>query len=239
MVALDCIKIPKDISNLKKAVFLTAEIFFVNRVPFFIYLYRKMDFTGVSHLKGWTAEIIFDAFKDIFRFYLQQGFRVQTVHADGEFGALKYLIQNMPEGPRVNLTSANEHVTEIERRICVVKERSCAFRHSHPFNRIPKLMTTHAILNIAKMLNYFLTKQGISSELSPRSILIVESLDYKKHLILQPGKYCQVHENEEPRNSDKARTQGAICIGLCGNLQGGFKFISLQTGQNITRYNRD
>ena len=130
---------------------------------------------------------IFDAFKAIFRFHLQQGFHIQTVHADGEFGALKDLIQNIPVGPRVNLTSANEHVPEIERRICVVKEISCAFRHSLPFNRIPKLMTIHAILNISKMLNYFPTKQGISSDLSPRSILTGESLDYKRNLSLHPG----------------------------------------------------
>ena len=40
-------------------------------------------------------------------------------------------------------------------------------------------------------------------------------------------------------NSDKARTQGAVCLGTCGNLQGGFKFMSLQTGQKIKRYNWD
>ena len=90
-------------------------------MPFFISMSRKIDFTGVSHLKGRTAAIIFDVFKAIFRFYLQQGFRIQTVHADGEFGAFKYLIQNMPAGPRVNLPSANENVPEIERRIPVVK----------------------------------------------------------------------------------------------------------------------
>ena len=49
--------------------------------------------------------------------------------------------------------------------------------------------------------------------------------------------YCQVHENEGPRNSDKTRTQGAICLGPCGNLHGGFKFMSLKTGQKITKYN--
>ena len=76
MLALDCIKIPKEIANLKKTVFLTAEIFFVNRIPFFIYLIRKIDFTGVSHLKVRTSAIIFDAFKDVFRFYLQQGFHI-------------------------------------------------------------------------------------------------------------------------------------------------------------------
>ena len=91
------------------------------------------------------------------------------------------------------------------------------------------MMKIHAIMNIAKMLNYFPTKQGIYLELSPCSILTGESLDYKKHLTLQMGQYCQVHENERPSNGDKARTQGAICLGPCGNLQGGFKFMSLQT----------
>ena len=70
VVALDCIKIPKDIANLKKTVFLTTAVFFVNKIPLFISLSIKIDFTLASHLKGRTAEIIFDAFKAIFRFYL-------------------------------------------------------------------------------------------------------------------------------------------------------------------------
>ena len=61
---------------------------------------------------------------------------------------------------------------------------------------------------------------GISSEISPHSILTGESLDYKKKLTLQPVQYCQVHENKGPSNSDKNRTQGFICLGPCGNLQG-------------------
>ena len=68
----------------------------------------------MSHLKGRTSAIIFDAFKDVFILYLQRGFRIQTIHADDEFGALKYLIQNTPAGIIVNLTRANEDVLEIE-----------------------------------------------------------------------------------------------------------------------------
>ena len=88
------------------------------------------------------VDCIFNDFKAVFISYLQQGFRIQTVHAYGEFRALKDLIQNMPAGPRVNLTSANKHVIEIERHICVVKERSLAFLPSLPFNWIPKLIET-------------------------------------------------------------------------------------------------
>ena len=121
VVASYCIKIPKGIANLKKTVFFITEILFVNRIPLFISLSIKMDSTGVIHLKRRTAALILDAFKANFRIYLQQGLRIQTVNADGEFGALKYLIQNIAAGPRVNLTSANEHVPGIERHICVVK----------------------------------------------------------------------------------------------------------------------
>ena len=71
--------------------------------------------------------------------------------------------------------------------------------------------------------------------LSPRYILTGESLDYKKKLTLQPVQYCQVHENKGPSNSDKSKTQGDICLGRYGNLQGGFKFMRLQTGKKITR----
>ena len=96
----------------------------------------------------------------------------------------------MLAGPRVNLTSANKHVPETERRNRVSKKRIRAFCHIFLLNRIPKLMTIHAILNIAKMLNYFPTKQGISLELIPNSIHTGESLDYKKQLILHPVQYC-------------------------------------------------
>ena len=80
-------------------------------------------------------------------------------------------------GVRLNMTSADKHVPEIERRIRLVKERSKAMRDSVPFNRIPKLLTIHSILNIEKMLNYFPTKGGISMDMSPQAILNGENLN--------------------------------------------------------------
>ena len=77
-------------------------------------------------------------------------------------------MHGMLGGGRLNMTSADKHVPKIERRIRLVKERSRAMRDSVPFNRIPKLMIIHAILNISKMLNYFLTKGVIAKEMSPR-----------------------------------------------------------------------
>jgi hypothetical protein len=54
------------------------------------------------------------SFKEIYKYYLHQGFCITTVHADWEFAPLKILIESLPGGPLVNLASPNEHVPEIE-----------------------------------------------------------------------------------------------------------------------------
>jgi hypothetical protein len=103
-------------------VFLTTGIFFVNKIPLFLMLSRKICFTAVNQLDDRTVPNIFKAFKEMYHYYLQRGLHITTVHADCEFSPLKSLIESIPGGPIVNLESANEHVPEIERRIRVVKE---------------------------------------------------------------------------------------------------------------------
>jgi hypothetical protein len=100
-------------------------------------------------------------------------------------------------------------------------------------------MTIHIVLNIVKLLNFFPTKGGVYDTLSPNKIMSGEMLDYKKHLSLQLGQYCQVHEEDNPRNSQIARTKGAISLGPSGNIQGRFKFRALNSGKKIVRHSWD
>jgi hypothetical protein len=138
--------------KLHKEVFMTTDILFVNKNPFFLTLSRKITFTAVNNLTDRTVSQIFKAFKEIYQYYFQRGFHITVVHADGEFAPLKPLIESIPGGPVFNLASANEHVPEIERRIRVVKERCRATRHSLPFEWIPKIMTIRIVLNVVKLL---------------------------------------------------------------------------------------
>ncbi|MFN9908154.1 MAG: hypothetical protein ACK56F_18820, partial [bacterium] len=57
-----------------------------------------------------------------------------------------------------------------------------------------------------------------------------------KHYKLPFGSYCQVHEETNPRNNIASRTLGAISLIASGNLQGAQLFLSLKTGEVITRY---
>jgi hypothetical protein len=86
---------------------------------------------------------------------------------------------------------------------------------------------------------FFPNERGVSYTLSPKTIMSGETLDYKKHLSLQLGQYCQVHEEDNPRNSQIARTKGVISLGPSGNIQGGFKFMALNSGKKIVRHSWD
>jgi hypothetical protein len=86
------------------------------------------------------------------------------------------------------------------------------------------------------MLNHYPTKGGISDTLSPRTLVLGLPLDHHRDFRLTYGDYCQVHEHDTPRNSQAARIQGAICLGPANNTQGGFYFMSLRSGEKITRY---
>jgi hypothetical protein len=154
-VARYYVKVPRELLKLHKEVFLTTDIFFVNKIPFFLTLSCKICFTAVNHLADRTVPQIFKAFKEMYQYYLQCGLHITTLHADGEFAPLKTLIESMTGGPMANLVSANERIPEIERRIRVVKERCWSTRHSLPFHTIPKLMMIHIVPNVVKLLIFF------------------------------------------------------------------------------------
>ena len=60
--------------------------------------------------------------------------------------------------------------------------------------------------------------------------------DYLLHCRVEFGQYCQVHEDKDRKNSvELERTTGAIALKSSGNIQGGYRFMSLKTGRVLTR----
>jgi hypothetical protein len=73
----------------------------------------------------------------------------------------------------------------------------------------------------------FPAADGISTTISPHTIVAGLKLDYAKHCHLEFGMYVQVHEEHD--NSMATRTTGAIDLCPTGNTQGGYYFLSLTT----------
>ncbi len=233
MVRQDVIEIPKEIWELHKDVALTIDIFFVNKIPFFITHSLVICFLSVMHLSNRKALTIFDALKSMCSYYLQRGFQIVFIKGDEEFAPLEVWMAAVYGAPKLNLASANEHVPEIERTIQVFKERVRAIIYSIPFNSLPAWMLVHAVLFVTKQLNLFPVKGGLSSNLSPKQIMLGEVVHYK-FCAMGFGRYCQIHEEDQPRNGMVQQMQGAILLGLSGNAQGGHKLFTLTTGKVVT-----
>ena len=97
-------------------------------------------------------------------------------------------------GIQLNLTAANEHVPRIKRQIWVIKEHVRAIRHTLPFKVIPLLMLIEMIYHATMWLNAFPPKGGISTSVSPQTIMTCMHFDYKKHCQLPFSTYVQAHE---------------------------------------------
>jgi hypothetical protein len=125
---------------------------------------------------------------------------------------LKPMIESMPNGPLVNLASANEHVPEIERRIRVVKERCRSCRHGLPFKQIPKLLTIHIVMNSVRM--------NLQSEIATGDLELLEPIEIQ----LTDSEKTQ-HSNEwrtcRERNTSLVKYRGQTCsliLGQCSQL---------------------
>jgi hypothetical protein len=95
-VARDFVKVPMELLKLHKEVYITANLFFVNKIPFFLTLSHKICFTAINHLADRTVPPIFIVFKEIYQYYLRHGFHITMVHSDGEFAPLKVLLESLP-----------------------------------------------------------------------------------------------------------------------------------------------
>ncbi len=107
-IKADIVSIPKEICELHKEATLTIDIFYMNKIPFFVTLSRVLYFTMVTHLPDRSLGQIFKALKGIFYYYLQRGFRVTFVMGDGEYASLKQFTNLLMETLWLNLTIAHQ-----------------------------------------------------------------------------------------------------------------------------------
>ena len=82
-------------------------------------------------------------------------------------------------------------------------------------------------------LNVFPVTGRVSQDISPRTIVTGQQVDYKHHCRFQFGEYTQTHE--EHNNSMNPRTVEALALRPVGNGQGSFYFLSIATGRVLNR----
>ena len=162
---------------------------------------------------------------------MARGFTVAHIRGDGEFECIEPSIRPI----QLYVAAKDEHIPEVERSIRTIKDAVRTTIYGLPYKFYPKIMLKHLIKHVCHLLNLFPSQNGVSSTLSPHSILTGQPTPSISDFPLQFGEYVQVHNNPNISNTNAPRTTGAIA--LCqANTNGGWYFLSLTTGARLTRY---
>jgi len=134
----------------------------------------------------------------------------------------------------INLTPHDVHVSEVEHSICTIKEQIWADIHSMPFRQLPKLMILELICRAVILLNQFPALNGVLKTLSPKTIMTGRpNLNYNS-LKVNFGSYVLIFKDNDPTNTTKSRSTGAIVLKPTGNTKGNYHFMSLTTGCHLS-----
>ena len=153
-------EVPREILQAQKNVCLTGDIFFVQGYPFLTTMSRNIKFNTIHEMNDLSAENIIAILDLVLSVYTKRGFQVKDLLMDGQFNVIKNDLAE--RNVELNITSANEHVPDIERFIRVVKERSRAQYMALPYTKLPYLLVKAIVLHAGKWLNMFCPKEGIS-----------------------------------------------------------------------------
>ena len=206
---------------------LCVDLMYVNKVPLLVTLSRNIKFGTMEAVADRKEATLLKCIKGVIALYRKAGFRVTIALMDGEFVPLRGGLAEL--GLRLNETSRDEHVGDIERYIRTVKERMRAIYNTLPFQKIPAWLVIEMAKTAVFWLNAFPAAGGASQNLSPRTIITGQQVDYKRHCRFQFGEYAQTHEGHN--NSMNPRTVGAIALRPVGNGQGSFYFLSVTIGR--------
>ena len=205
---------------------------YVNGIRFFITVSRHIQFGTVAMITNAKADTLQECITEIRSLYAKREFTVVTISMDVQFEPIAASVTGLGITP--NFVSQDEHVPEIERYIRTVKERVRGIQCTLPYKKLPGRMTIELVASQVFWWNCVPKITGVSTVMSPRTIVTGLKIDYVKHMKLQFGEYLQTHE-ETDNNTGHPRTIGALALRPTGNVQGGYWFYSLRTGRVINR----
>ena len=185
---------------------------------------RKISATGRVTYYRPTDEIV-KALNDAIALHNNRGFTVELVYGDNEFERIKGKVN-----ATVETCAANEHNPFAEREIRFVKDRQRCYWDKLPYKQVPKIMVDENITDVFYWINQHLREESIAKDISPGAVIEGRGPHNASNLEVTFGAYCLVYR--ESKNNRTPRSIRAIAL-RPSNSQGGYYFMSLNTGKRI------
>ena len=210
---------------------LFADFFFVNQQPFLLTTSSKLHFLTVQTNETRTKSAIINGLQKVIDTYRKRGFQINDLHGDNEFD-----MEDLKNALRPILThiyGVEEHVAPIERAVRTVKERCRAMCHSLPYQKYTKLMVNSLVEYVIYWLNALPATNGVSSTLSPATIVLGRNKPDLSIKHIPFGAYAITYAGTE--NNMTGRGIPAIALKPSNNCGGNY-FMSLLSGKRIHAY---
>jgi hypothetical protein len=192
-------------------VFVQAQAFIIHIIS------RKIQHLIVTLVEDRSTVTMLKHLDYAVKLYASRGFEVTDIHADGELEC----IWNNLLPINLNTVESYSHVGEIERSIQTIKERNRSTVHGLPYKRIPCIMVKSIVKHSVTCLNQLPADNGISTTMSPHTIMTGKRNPEYNDLKIELGTYVQVYETRTfSSNTLKSRTTGAITLTYTSNTQG-------------------
>ena len=137
---------------------------------------------------------------------------------------------------RFDPAAADDHVDVVERSIQTVKADCRVLTRGLPFKRVPRVMAVEMVLHAIKCRNMFPSGDGISSTISPLSIVTGAGKVEYNHRRLEFGNYVHIFNDYPVTNTMAPRTTGAIALNSVGKSKGDYYSLNLETGKKVSRH---
>ena len=224
-------ELPADLLKEFRRINLATDIFFVQGRTHQHTISRRIKFRTVERIKNQTKAELLRSLRKVITLYTNRGFTIQQIMADNQYECLRDdLLPIM-----LTVVGAGEHVGDIERSIRTIKEGARTTTQGLPFKRYPGVLVDAIIQKSVSDRNNFPEENGVSKQMSPRTIITgLPKVDYQD-CKLELGQYCEVYTHPDPTNRQHTRSVGCIAL-LPSNNNGGYTFMSLLTGERLHSY---
>ena len=108
--------------------------------------------------------ILIQSVVNVIRLYNKIGFRIYTLHVDGNFDTSRIQCAVVESNVILNPMSDNEHVPKSERYSRTIKESSRCVKTKFPFKKIPGLITMELVLSCVLWMNVYPSKSGVQNK---------------------------------------------------------------------------
>ena len=234
--------LPDFIREHHRNITLCADFFFVQGAIFLHIISRKIGFRTSVAVTNRSKTTILRVLRREIKTYSQRGFNVRDVHADQEFECvcselLGVHLHNgfgfLSNGVALETCTSNDHIGEIERSVRTVKEVIRSTAHGMPYRRLPRQLIHGLVEYSTRTLNAFPYHHGVSQTLSPSTIVTGRPMPDYNGYKLEFGSYVML--TDKTTNTPRARTFGAIAMYPSDNADGSYRFMSLVTGEVVTK----